>query len=215
MLCRSEAVILCRNVQVLCKRSDVDCYSSPCAKAAPDLFTIIDDDLDDVFVYRPGPAPVELPQSPLVPPRDPPQATQPEAAQPESTVPPQFKDDAVEDFVNEDAPRRAQSQIRRISPVESEGHFVSVHDVVQSSPDALGGVSSARALFGGLAVVWLATCFLFICLRNRCCHKAVRTMEKDGAVMVELEDESDDSSDEPDEYVTTPEPPSVRRHQDV
>merc|ERR1719273_2806205 len=64
----NDAIILCRDVHVVCKRSDRACYSGPCALVAPDLYTIIDDDLADDLVYKPAPRPAYN-AVPLIPPQ--------------------------------------------------------------------------------------------------------------------------------------------------
>lgn len=192
---------------------------------APDLYTIIDDDLmDDVHWKH-----VEYP----------PQSAVPESGHiitesaPKMDIIPKFKDDAAGDYLNalpladvdsadddeeeDEVPREGRSrqsskrQRAGVSPVVGQGQFVSVHSAQEPAQSAhfFGTETSGRVLLAGVVTVWLAICGLFLCLKQKCVKQDV--MEKDGAVMVKVEDESDESCDEPDEYVTTPEPPLMQR----
>lgn len=207
---------MCRNIQTVCKRSDIACYSSPCAKAAPDLYTIIDDDLADDLVYKAAPSVVS-----------------PQETSGIDTIGKMgsFQDDADGDYLNalpiaeslvegQDSTRREtrskQTQSHRavVSPVVNQGQFVSVHSAQDDTPSkshflGLEAAVSGRTLLAGLVMVWMAVCVLALCLRKQW-MKRDRIVDKDGATMMKVEDESDDSCDEPDEYQTTPSPPLMQ-----
>lgn len=46
----TSAAIYCGNIQKICDRSDLACYSHPCARAVPSLYTIIDDDESKMLI---------------------------------------------------------------------------------------------------------------------------------------------------------------------
>merc|ERR1712079_393943 len=139
---------------------------------------------------------------------------------------PKFKDDAAGDYLNalpiaetltEDqdqgtrrAGRSSESQMntRRagISPVVNEGHFVSLHSAKEASTNTH---VTGRMLLAGLIGVWMLFCVVSVCIKKKCIQRK-QVVEKDGSMMTKVGDESDESCDEPDEYVTTPEPPLMK-----